>query len=283
MAQANEESEEEEGEESKESMLTRHRREIAFERRAVKQLKKKEANERLQAVAQRHADELMSAGFAIPDDHPSAAAAWHSETNATDGSSFAASSPYSNGATKRLTKAQRRRSKKQQEEAERERRIAEEKACQGPNDAEIEDARLHAKLEELSLQVHPIKPDGHCMYRAVAHSAGVDDSDEGVFALRRQVAGFLRKHADEYAPFFDEDSGGLEGWCRHLETTGAWGGFLELRVLSKVLKHPVIVHSAALDDMSIATDEFSHKPPVRVSYHKHAYGLGEHYNSLVPK
>jgi OTU domain-containing protein 6 len=23
--------------------------------------------------------------------------------------------------------------------------------------------------------------------------------------------------------------------------------------------------------------------PLRVSYHRHAYGLGEHYNSLLPK
>jgi OTU domain-containing protein 6 len=299
------ESEEDESGEQRETrnqMLNRHKRELQFEKKKARSLSKKEAKARVEAVQQRHDEELLQLPELVEsaesrsrgthgNDSPCGECGqdegrYDGGLGSLDPSAFhdvSADRSRSSDTQQQntLTKAQKRRLKKQREEEERERRIAREKAEQGPSAAEQEDEELSSKIRELQLRVEPIKPDGHCLYRAVAHCAGIDTSDEGVYSLRRQVASYLREHSAEYEPFVDEDSGGLECWCRQLESTSTWGGFLELRVMAQLLQQPVIVHSVALGDVHIRLDDLGHKTPLRLAYLQHAYGLGEHYNALA--
>lgn len=129
--------------------------------------------------------------------------------------------------------------------------------------------------------------------------------------LRSAAAAFMRSHADEYAPFVSEgdaegasdgDDGcvppalrvprgctwltcrrSFERYCRSVEATAAWGGQLELRALAHVLRRRIAVYSAHLPTVEMGeeyrVDEDA--PPLRVAYLQHAFGLGEHYNSVA--
>ena len=52
-------------------------------------------------------------------------------------------------------------------QAEREARIALERANMGETESEMEQKKIEEKLERLSFVIHDIPPDGHCMFRAV--------------------------------------------------------------------------------------------------------------------
>lgn len=67
-----------------------------------------------------------------------------------------------------------------------------------------------------------------------------------------------------------------EAYCADMERS-AWGGQVELRALSKLFDTRIYVHSA---NGELVMGEGEHA--VHLSYHRHAYALGEHYNSLHP-
>ena len=76
--------------------------------------------------------------------------------------------------------------------------------------------------------------------------------------------------------------GSFERYCRSVEATAAWGGQLELRALAHVLRRRIVVYSAHLPTVEMG-EEYrveEHAPPLRVAYLQHAFGLGEHYNSV---
>jgi OTU domain-containing protein 6 len=72
----------------------------------------------------------------------------------------------SNFESTKPSKGARRREKKAKEEAAREQRIQEEQSNL-VSDRMIEDEKLKKKVEALGLTIQQIKPDGHCLYRAV--------------------------------------------------------------------------------------------------------------------
>jgi len=61
-----------------------------------------------------------------------------------------------------------------------------------------------------------------------------------------------------------------------------WGGHLELRVLALALGRPIVVYSTE-KPLTLEPGEDDGTDPIRVSYHKHYYALGEHYNQVVAK
>ena len=66
---------------------------------------------------------------------------------------------------------------------------------------------------------------------------------------------------------------------RDVESTTTWGGQLEIMALAKALKRRIQVFSATMP-VVVMGEEFADAPPLRVCYHQHAFGLGEHYNSV---
>jgi OTU domain-containing protein 6 len=67
-------------------------------------------------------------------------------------------------------------------------------------------------------------------------------------------------------------------------TKAEWGGQLELRAISSSFETCIIVYEATSPVLKMGEEFLSTEvPPVRLSFHKYYYALGEHYNSVVPK
>ncbi|KAG8441707.1 hypothetical protein GDO86_010770 [Hymenochirus boettgeri] len=190
----------------------------------------------------------------------------------------------------RVSKAQKRREKKAAQEKERDERIAEAEIENLSGARHLESQKLSCVLAERDLQIKQIPSDGHCMYRAVEHQLKDRDNSLTVSNLRSQTADFMQNHADDFIPFLTNTTTGdlytqeeFLKYCADIVNTPAWGGQLELRALSQILNTPIEVIQADASPIVIG-EEFSSKPIILV-YMRHAYGLGEHYNSveqLVP-
>jgi OTU domain-containing protein 6 len=101
--------------------------------------------------------------------------------------------------------------------------------------------------------------------------------------LVHSLAGFR----DQFAPFLlpedeDEDPGEhFEKYCFALETTAVWGGHLEITALADVLQRQINVYAVGMTPIKVG-EQYSGegKPsPLELCYLRHAFGLGEHYNS----
>ncbi|CAL8398168.1 deubiquitinase OTUD6B [Gadus morhua] len=188
----------------------------------------------------------------------------------------------------RPTKAQKRRDKKAAQEKERESRIAEAEVDNLLGARHQEGLKLAQKLSERQLQIKEIASDGHCLYRAIEDQLarralpGLTMSLKG---LRSCTAEHMRGHTDDFIPFLTHPNTGdmysaedFEKYCNEVDHTAAWGGQLELRALTEVLKLPIEVIQA--DALDIKIGEEYDSPPITLVYMRHAYGLGEHYNSV---
>ncbi|KAI3445594.1 hypothetical protein Pfo_002259 [Paulownia fortunei] len=299
-------------EETLEDVLSRHRKEtsdlqnkeMSLKKAAAKgskaeqKAKKKQVDEEIHRLStklkERQAKELASLGYSSATgkqkgnlDNLVKAIAGVSVTNHAEQS--------------KPSKSVKRREKRAQQEAAREQRIQEEQS-QIVSDRLIEDERLEQKLEPLGFTINEIKPDGHCLYRAVEdqlvlHSGG--SSPYTYQELRQMVAAYMREHASEFLPFFllenmtDGEPGDslterFENYCREVESTAAWGGQLELGALTHCLKKHIMIFSGSFPDVEMGKEyksgdgTGSSNSSIMLSYHRHAFGLGEHYNSVVP-
>jgi OTU domain-containing protein 6 len=99
----------------------------------------------------------------------------------------------------------------------------------------------------------------------------------------------LKREQDEFAPFceYTDDVPDFDTYVQHVASTtlAEWGGHLELRALSVALQRPIHVYSVSngAKPLEILPPSTSSLLPIQLSYHLHFYGLGEHYNQVVPK
>ncbi|KAF8006592.1 hypothetical protein BT93_K0790 [Corymbia citriodora subsp. variegata] len=298
--------------ETRDEMLSRHRKEVsqlqnketemkkaaAKGSKAEQKTKKKQVEEEVSRLStklkERHAEELASLGY-----------------NGTNGDvkgnidnlvkAIAGVSVASQSEQSKPSKSLKRREKRAQQEAAREQRIQEEQQ-NIVSDRILENEKLEKKLEPLGLTVNEIKPDGHCLYRAVENQLALlsgGSSPHTYQELREMIAAYMRKHASEFLPFFlsentvegdNEKSVAekFENYCKEVESTAVWGGQLELGALSHCLKRHIKIFSGSFPDVEMGKEYQSEggsgvsNSSIMLSYHRHAYGLGEHYNSIVP-
>lgn len=186
----------------------------------------------------------------------------------------------------RVSRAQRRRNKKANDDKERDKRILEQevKNRKGPRVIELNAIKELLKTE--GLQLFNIPADGNCLYCAVNHQLKTTDRENyNVTKLRELTANFMREHKDDFLPFMCNDSDEpftdqqFEEYCKDVATSKFWGGQMELKALSHVLQCPIKVIQAS-GPLTIQGDNFN-SPPLIVTYHRHLYRLGEHYNSTV--
>ncbi|XP_021756953.1 OTU domain-containing protein 6B-like [Chenopodium quinoa] len=304
-----------EKQETRDEMLSRHRKEIsqlqnkevemkkaaAKGSKAEQKAKKKQVEEEVAKLSanlrDKHAQELSSLGY-----NSSTIGNGNDKGNLdTLVKAIAGVSVASSADNHKPSKSVKRREKRAQQEAAREQRIKEEQS-NITSDRVIEDGLLEKKLDPLGLTINDIKPDGHCLYRAVedqlAHLSG-GSSPYNFQQLREMVASYMRDHVSEFLPFFiseNEVEGEsdyslaqrFENYCHEVETTAAWGGQLELGALTHCLKKHIIIFSGSFPDVEMGKEyktdgsSTSLNSCIKLSYHKHAFGLGEHYNSVVP-
>eukprot|EP00252_Welwitschia_mirabilis_P023994 TRINITY_DN6946_c0_g1_i1.p1 TRINITY_DN6946_c0_g1~~TRINITY_DN6946_c0_g1_i1.p1 ORF type:complete len:333 (-),score=91.09 TRINITY_DN6946_c0_g1_i1:189-1187(-) len=292
--------------ESRAEMLARHQREIkdlqqkelALKKEAAKgskaeqKAKKKQVEEEIAKLDAKmkawHAKEIASLGYKKEDGK---------DSNGLDSLVKAIAGMSATGANHsgKPSKGLQRRTKRAQKEAEREQRIQEEQSSI-ISDRVLEDQQLQNKLKPLGLSLYEIKPDGHCLYRAVENQLSLEPGSVCRYSyqqLREMAAQYMKSHAEDFLPFFSADSEcdtashddlcrRFEKYCNEVETTAAWGGQLELEALAHSLKKHMIIFTGNSPEVEMGEEYKSHKPSIMLAYHKHAYGLGEHYNSVIP-
>ncbi|XP_065862898.1 OVARIAN TUMOR DOMAIN-containing deubiquitinating enzyme 5 [Euphorbia lathyris] len=303
-----------EEQETRDEMLSRHRKEttqlqhkeIELKKAAAKgskaeqKAKKKQVEEQISQLStklkEKHAEQLASLGYSGSSSNGNEKSNLDNLVKAIAGVSVT-----NQQENAKVSKGAKRRGKRAQQEAEREQRIQEEQSNL-VSDRMIENEKLKEKLEPLQLTVHEIKPDGHCLYRAIEDQLAVHSGGSSPYNfqdLRRMVAAYMREHTSEFLPFFpseditegdadDSLADRFENYCKEVESTSAWGGHLELDALSHCLRRPIMIYSGSIPDVEMGKEyksdgkTVSSNAALLLSYHKHAFGLGEHYNSVVP-
>jgi OTU domain-containing protein 6 len=146
-------------------------------------------------------------------------------------------------------------------------------------------------FKEYGLVEKEIKPDGHCLFSAVADQlveAGIRLAEggetvqpqEGMYrVVRKTAARYIEGHPDEFTGFLDEP---LWTYVHKIRDTAEWGGQLELIALAKSYNIEICVLQDGRVDRFEPKTGSSQKQPEKIwlAYYRHGYGLGEHYNSL---
>jgi OTU domain-containing protein 6 len=209
-------------------------------------------------------------------------------------------------------KNQKKKEKKSDKEQQRIAAVQEMKATAGPSQREQELSAINNRLLPLNMKVKEVLSDGNCLYRAVADQckptdkqyvdtsttcstnlALVEDEtdlDLTDFVTMRKLAGaYIRQHPDSFAPFIGVDVADpeFESYCRRIENVNGaeWGGQLEVRALSECLHRPIHIYEANAPVLKMGEDSVGNESrrvePIIITYHRHYYALGEHYNSVV--
>ncbi|KAF6100478.1 OTU deubiquitinase 6B [Phyllostomus discolor] len=171
-------------------------------------------------------------------------------------------------------------------EKEQKERIAEAELENLHGARHVEGEKLAQILAARELEIKQVPSDGHCMYRAIEDQLQERESPLTVAALRSRTAEYMQSHMEDFLPFLTNPNTGdmytpeeFGKYCDDIVNTAAWGGQLELRALSHILQTPIEIIQA--DSPPIVVGEEYPKKPLILVYMRHAYGLGEHYNSVT--
>ncbi|KAJ1732208.1 OTU protein [Coemansia biformis] len=179
---------------------------------------------------------------------------------------------------------------RQQRKADEQRRLQEETEQEAANMVDVaadEAAAIGELARARGLCVREIRADGHCLYSAIADQLCAYHGQPAAYPqIRKRAAEYMRSHRDDFIPFMAREDGEMfdeDDYARHcddVESTAAWGGQQEITALSHALELPIHVYQIGMPVLRVGEEEYGAKAPVNLSYHRHAYGLGEHYNSL---
>ncbi|BAM40593.1 uncharacterized protein TOT_020000848 [Theileria orientalis strain Shintoku] len=186
-----------------------------------------------------------------------------------------------------LSSAQRKKLKKKQRQYEEQLELdhqIDSKIKLGEEEFDL----IQGKLAELGFRIHGIQPDGNCLFKSIEHQlkfhkdAGLDVRCYSYKQLRQLSVDYLRGHKNEFKHFVANSSGTLpllfDSYCSKMEKDGEWGSEIELQALSKLLMCKITVYNSA------TSIEYGDEGPfdINISFHRHQYVLGPHYNSIVP-
>ena len=146
--------------------------------------------------------------------------------------------------------------------------------------ADAEETDLAGQFAHHSLILFPITPDGNCLFSAVRHQL-TQQHMSNIEDLRQLATMHIQDNAAEYEAFMVDES--LQDYCQRMSRSGEWGGQLELVALSKALGASIRVFQAHSEPLIFSPDNSCGSSVLNISYHRHAYALGEHYNSLIKK
>ena len=123
---------------------------------------------------------------------------------------------------------------------------------------------------QLVRRAHVAKPTA----TSVIH---LDWCDTRILRSHRAAVLFLQDASSS-----DEAEEQYTRYCRDMGTTAAWGSQAELRALAHVLQRSIVVHSVGMPPVHMGEEYADNGPPYEVCYLRHAYGLGDHFNSCGP-
>eukprot|EP00591_Stephanopyxis_turris_P005165 CAMPEP_0195520178 /NCGR_PEP_ID=MMETSP0794_2-20130614/16337_1 /TAXON_ID=515487 /ORGANISM="Stephanopyxis turris, Strain CCMP 815" /LENGTH=299 /DNA_ID=CAMNT_0040649475 /DNA_START=52 /DNA_END=951 /DNA_ORIENTATION=+ len=289
---------------------TRHRKELksleGSKRADIKKLKSTKGKKGKEALAtleqdyiakeqilkEKHANEILQFSTDVPisENIPSTNPQVSSEEKTDDNTATSTTKPQPPAATeeppvlsqkeKKQAKARRKKERERQKELDRQAEIENELANAGPSRRDMEVKVLkELYLDPKNLVMEEVAADGHCLYRSIAAQCG-DGADYR--KIRNLCADTLASSEEEFAPFA-ETEGSYIDYVEEVRSSANWGGQLELRALARALRRPIVVYSAEATPLTMAEADADDEAPIQVSFHRHYYALGEHYNSVVPK
>lgn len=188
--------------------------------------------------------------------------------------------------TNTISKARLKKERRKEEKAaewEANRQAALQEIASRPDLALQESKSFDHRLSEKGFRIIEVAADGHCLFSAIGCQL---DPPKDHWELRALAAKYLLEHREEYENFIELDSieskadstDKYQEYCRKLESTGMWGGQIELQVLSRSLNICVTVLQAEGPEL-VFNEEAEQK--IYLSYHRFAFSLGEHYNALI--
>ncbi|KAI0464739.1 hypothetical protein LJB42_002362 [Komagataella kurtzmanii] len=152
------------------------------------------------------------------------------------------------------------------------------------NFKEIELNNISQLCQVAHLEPYDIRPDGHCLFASIKDQLEVRHKIENISIqdLRSLAASHIKNDPETYTPFlFDENTmkiRDIDDYANELENTALWGGDMEILALSKEFDCPISVMISGRPIHLVNAD--GSKEEIKLVYYRHAYGLGEHYNSL---
>ena len=190
-------------------------------------------------------------------------------------------------ATKKLGRQKARLARRAAEQEVQAAQAAEEAASM-PDLRKQELGAMQKHLDKLGLREIGIRPDGHCLFSAIAtqlrdDQLGPATSSESMPKMpyqlvRTAAASFISNHPDDFSPFIEEP---LESYVSKIKDTAEWGGQLELQAVARVYGVGINVLQADGRIDEIKSGSSSADGMLWLAYYRHSFGLGEHYNALA--
>ena len=177
-----------------------------------------------------------------------------------------------------MSKAQKRRDKKAEKEQQRLEDIEKQEEENKNGLRHLETEKIKSILSSKGLKIYDIPSDGDCLFAGIAHQL---KNDLKVQQLRDLVAKTLRSNQSDFQPFLSLTDDQYVDYCEKMASTPKWGGQVEITALSQALKKPIEVIQAEGPPVQVGTEDFKDCDPIVLTYHRHYYGLGEHYNSVT--
>lgn len=190
----------------------------------------------------------------------------------------------------KATKAKKKRDKKEKTNEEREKLIAEQEIENKKGPAYIELTKIKEKLKKSNLKLKEVMPDGNCMYYSIIDQLNqrpeLGKHIQTYQELRKLTSQYMLKNPGEFQAYLCSEETGdplneheYEEYCRKINDTLVWGGQIELKAISDLLELKIEVVQAEGSEIVIGE---SHSDKLVISYHRHMFGSGEHYNSTSP-
>ncbi|KAK2753046.1 hypothetical protein FQN55_005006 [Onygenales sp. PD_40] len=203
-----------------------------------------------------------------------------------------------NETTQKKPNRQKARLARRAAEKEAEAARAAEEAANQTDHRGNERKNMDEVFSRLGLKEKEIRPDGHCLYAAVATQLGANNitlnptpgnpgestsgtNVDGYRAVRDVTGSFILSHSEDFAPFIEEP---LQEYVRKIRQTAEWGGQLELQAIAQAygVHINVIQGDGRIEKFEPQnTNGEAETKTIWLAYYRHTYGLGEHYNALT--
>lgn len=191
--------------------------------------------------------------------------------------------PVASAGPKKRRNRQKERLAKREADIKRIQEEARKEQDQLPDYRAIELRNIEDLCRLQNVSQYDITPDGHCLFSSIADQLKIRQNiDTNVQELRTSAGNYIKENSDEFIPFlFDEETMSLKNVDEYVDkliNTPMWGGDLEILALSKIYDSPISVMMSGR--AALRMNEEGTNPELKLVYYQHAFGLGEHYNSL---
>lgn len=158
----------------------------------------------------------------------------------------------------------------------------------------VELMKIGIMIEPLNLEVKEIRADGSCLYSAIIDQLQIlpgPDKHKCLTPkeLRSIVSKEMLKFRIMYLPYLTGEDGHViseeeyEKYCDSILNPKTWGGHLEISAMSHYFKRPIyVVQDTFINEIKHEGAIENTLKPLYISFHKHYYEFGNHYNSLRP-